>query len=1049
MASVATDSHANVYVEGQTESSDFPVKPATNVIGATPAYTNVMFVAKFSAVGALQFGTTIGFDPAVLQQEFGSLYSPVSGNLIAVDSDEDVYISGGVGPGFLVTPGAFQTTYTGPTPSCGSCTMGFVAKLKPDGSAFVFASYLGGSSGDQVLGLALDSSRNIYVTGDTYSDDFPVTSGAFQTAFPSSATTFVTKLNSSGSGLIYSTFLGGIPGGYGAAYATGIAVDNAGEAVVTGTTTNSSFRLMNPLQTSIPSNFDGDASYIAKFNAAGTALLFSTFFSGSIGANAAGIALSTANPNDVYIAGTAFDENLPTTPGAFQTSFPPPPANTEAQHIFVTKFDLGVPSPAICTNFTSVSLASPFNQSFPVPVTITNCGNGPLTVSNVSITSGSGFTQTNNCQSSAVAPGQSCTINLVFQESTPGTYNGTMTVSNNSPIQPLVIPLLGESTTPVVAVTNPFQVDDQLVGTTGATVPLYVYNQGNSLLSITTVNETGADFTASKRYCLEVQVNGACYILITFHPTAAGLRTATLTLIDNAVDSPQTVTVQGNGLATYPVPTISSISTSTVLQNVATQIYVYGGSFFPASQIVVRGTALATTYNGETSLSATIPASLVQHLGEIALQVVNPAPGGGASTAAPLLVYQDLPIGANSLIYEPYTRKIYASIASNATANANSILSIDPETQALGAPITVGSNPNHMSLTADGSNLYVGLDGASAIQQLKLPSGALGSSTSLASIAPGQPANAYDIAVVPGKEQIYVASLQLPYTDPSEGGSALASNGKLLSSLPGFGEGYPVDSICFLTDPTTFYGSNGQYGPQLYKFRISSYTSISKTVNSSASAGLSSAFICDSKYIYDLNGHVFDPVANQLIGTYPFPSAVDSVVLDPSVGRTYVLTYGLSSFLAFDQKTYTQVGTVPVPNNDQLTSLLRWGTDGFAYLAYNFSTNTSDLILMRSSIAQPSVGPNPVPTVAHSTPTVHAGNGNYQLTVTGTNFVPGAVVEWNGAIRTTIYQNSTTLIADIPAADVAAAGTAQITVVNPPFTGAASNQHAYTILPAQ
>jgi hypothetical protein len=230
---------------------------------------------------------------------------------------------------------------------------------------------------------------------------------------------------------------------------------------------------------------------------------------------------------------------------------------------------------------------------------------------------------------------------------------------------------------------------------------------------------------------------------------------------------------------------------------------------------VARGTTLATTYNGESYLSAVLPTSMLRNLGDLTLVVNNPLPGGGTSSPATLAIYQDIPIGANSLIYEPYTRKFYASISSTASANPNSILTIDPEKETVGAAIPVGAGPNHMGLAADGSYLYVGMDGASAVQQVMIPSGALGTSTSLASIATGQVVNAFDIAVVPGKEKIFVASLQQPGTDPSESGVALVSNGKLLSTLPGFGQGEAVDSICFLSDPTTFYGSTGQFGPQL------------------------------------------------------------------------------------------------------------------------------------------------------------------------------------------------------------------------------------------
>jgi hypothetical protein len=1053
VSSVTTDSHANVYAQGTTDSPDFPVKPATNVIGAPAAYpNNAMFVAKFTATGSLVFGTTIGFDPQVLQQNFGSLYGPVFGNLIAVDTNEDVYISGGAGPGFLVTPGAFQTTYTGPIPDCGGCTMGFVAELKPDGSAFVFASYLGGSGGDQVTGLTLDANRNIYLTGNTSSTDFPVTTGSFQNTFPSGQTfeacceTFVTKMNPTGSALIYSSFLGG-SGAYYQTYASGIAVNAVGEALVTGSTRSTAFPVMNPLESTPPNG--SYSTYVTKFNSEGTSILFSTLFSGSTGAQGVGVALNAADANDVYVVGTTVDANLPTTPGAFEPSVAGAPPNSEPQHVFVTKFDLGVASAAACLSQTSLFFVSSVNKtSAPDPLVVTNCGNAPLTIANVAVAAP--FKQTNNC-SSAVQPGMSCTVNVAFRGTTRGSFTATLTISDNAPIQPLPVALTGQATAPIVQIElNPFTLDDQLVGQTGLQQALFIFNVGDDVLSITTVNESGADFSSEKQGCLNVQPSGACYILVTFHPVAAGLRTGTLTLIDNAPDSPQTVAIQGTGLTSYPVPTISSIIPNTLLQGSAAQVInVQGGIFFQTSKIIVNGTPLATTYDGGGGVSATIPASAMANLGELEVQVVTPTPGGGTSNTSGVSIYQVFPIAANNLIYEPYTRKLYASISSAATTSANSIVEIDPETETIGAPISVGAGPNHMALTADGAFLYVGLDGVHAIQQLKLPSGALGPSTSLATAVQGQPVNAYNIAVVPGKEQIYVASLQFPNGDPSEAGVALVSNGKILSTLPGFIGGDPVDGICYLSDPTTFYGSYF-YGSLLYKFNVANYATLSAQADSSVPSGFTNNIVCDSRYIYDFSGHVFDPIANQLVGTYPVFGFANSILPDDSVARTYATTTNNYNILAFDQKSFTQVDAAPTPNNDAFTqSLLRWGTDGFAYLNFNSSTGNSDLVLMRSGIAQPSVGPNPVPTVVHSTPEVAAGHGNYQLTITGTNFVPGAVVEWNGAIRTTTFQNSTTLIADIPAADVAVAGAAVITVLNPPFSGNVSNQHTYKILAAQ
>nr|WP_260986720.1 SBBP repeat-containing protein [Paenibacillus terrae] len=199
----------------------------------------------------------------------------------------------------------------------------FVTKLNPNGTALVYSTYLGGSASDSGQNIAVDSAGNAYITGRTYSDDFPVTPGAVQTMFGGSSDVFVTKLNAAGNALVYSTYLGGDGDDYG----LGIAIDSTGEAYVTGLTASSNF-LTTPgaIQTVYGGNNDG---FISKLNTTGTSLVYSTFLGGSGGDN--GTAITVDNAGNAYVTGNTASINFPTTPGAFQTS------RSGTGDVFVTK----------------------------------------------------------------------------------------------------------------------------------------------------------------------------------------------------------------------------------------------------------------------------------------------------------------------------------------------------------------------------------------------------------------------------------------------------------------------------------------------------------------------------------------------------------------------------------------------------------------------------------------------------------------------------------------------------------------------------------------
>jgi hypothetical protein len=254
---------------------------------------------------------------------------------IAVDGSGGVYVAGVThSVDFPVTTGAFQTTcVTAQNPCTGpfSANDGFVSKLSSDGSTLLYSTYLGGSTQTEIHAIAVDSSGNAYVTGFTAAADFPVTTGAFETQCPSPANTtngcmlpFVTKLNATGSALVYSTYLGGIPTGVSSLTppgdtGTGIAVDSSGDAFVGGTTdslnfptTASAFQAANPMAGQIH-------GFLSELNPAGSALVFSTYLGGTATDQVNGIALDSSG--NVYATGWTTSVNFPTTPGAFQTGF--------------------------------------------------------------------------------------------------------------------------------------------------------------------------------------------------------------------------------------------------------------------------------------------------------------------------------------------------------------------------------------------------------------------------------------------------------------------------------------------------------------------------------------------------------------------------------------------------------------------------------------------------------------------------------------------------------------------------------------------------------
>ncbi|HYE13153.1 MAG TPA: SBBP repeat-containing protein, partial [Pyrinomonadaceae bacterium] len=288
---IAVDSSGNAYVTGNTFADNFPtVNPvqATFGGGGTDA-----FVTKINAAGtAFVYSTYLGGSGMV-----GST-QPETGFGIAADSAGNAYVTGETNSntGFPLA-NAIQGTFGG------GVSDAFVTKINAAGDAFVYSTYLGGGAQDAGEGIKADASGNTYVAGFTVSNNFPI-ANAFQGTFGGVQDAFVTKLNPTGSALVYSTYFGGTGG----EIAFGIAIDASGSVHLAGSTGSfNSLPTANAIQCARNS---GQDLFITKFNAAASALVYSTYLGGSGTDSGEGIALDPSN--NAYIAGTTTSTDFPT-----------------------------------------------------------------------------------------------------------------------------------------------------------------------------------------------------------------------------------------------------------------------------------------------------------------------------------------------------------------------------------------------------------------------------------------------------------------------------------------------------------------------------------------------------------------------------------------------------------------------------------------------------------------------------------------------------------------------------------------------------------------
>jgi hypothetical protein len=410
---VAVDSAGNAYVVGQCGSSNFPytsgayqtTKGSTydayvmkiNPSGSARSYATLLggngtdyasavavdsagcaYVvgSTYSSTGSDTFPTTggafqttygkggggDGFITKLNPTGTGLIYSSYFGGSgtdacsgVAVDSNGCAYITGSTGSNNL--PGSGSPGYK-KTPS-GNYDA-FVAKVSATGSSLVYSTYLGGAGDENGSGIAIDSSGCAYVTGYTMSSNFPITSGAYRTTYVGNQDAFVTKLSSSGTTLVYSTYLGGSAADSG----QGIAVDAVNCAYVTGYTESANFPTTGGAFKTAYAGGGSDA-FVTKLNSSGSALVYSTYLGGASQDEAHGIAVDLTGC--AYVTGATSSTNFPTTTGAYQTAY-----GGGSSDAFVTRLNQAGTSAIYSTYLGGNGQDCSFVGGGPIPVTNTS-----------------------------------------------------------------------------------------------------------------------------------------------------------------------------------------------------------------------------------------------------------------------------------------------------------------------------------------------------------------------------------------------------------------------------------------------------------------------------------------------------------------------------------------------------------------------------------------------------------------------------------------------------------------------------------------------------
>lgn len=624
VAGVTVDAAGNAYVVGSTDSTDFPL----TTFGSITSSDTQAYVAKINSTGSnLLFLDLLG----------GS--GQDNGYGLALDGSNNTVVTGSTGSNDFPLVNPAQATLPG-------WYNAFLAKLSSDGSQLIYSTYFGGNESELPTGVAVDASGNMIIAGYTSSTNLPL-ANAFQSSVSANQGGifgnygFVTKFSPDGSALVFSTYLGGnanTPWSCGGGLCwpepfsmiNGLAVDKDGSAYVAGSTNTYNFPTTpGAYLTTDPATNNGSISFVSKFTSDGT-LGYSTYFGGSLLTAISAIAVD-AN-DSAYVSGLALnDGTFPLTTNsicdtnvsgsacnfAFVTKFDPAGANL-AYSTFLGANNYAIPTAmALDAQNNAYVVASSSSDAFTTVNGLENYdGANDLLLVEIDANANSQVFATYLGGSGDDVPVASgIAVDAQGNVYLTGTTDSTDFPTTQSAFQATLagnndafLMKIGAASAPGVSLT-PLSLSyaAEPIGTNSQARTVLLRNMGSAALSISSITALG-DFSETDTCGSGVPAAGSCTISVSFNPTAAGSRTGSIVLTDDAA-GPQSIGLSGTGVGASVSLNPASLNFASVAMGNSSQVQTLTLTNSGNAALSISGIQISGDFSETNDCPASLSAS--------------------------------------------------------------------------------------------------------------------------------------------------------------------------------------------------------------------------------------------------------------------------------------------------------------------------------------------------------------------------------------------------------------------------------------------------------